>query len=155
MKKKSWKKVEIDEIRTQVHHSWLQNEAFLLKRKLENCNLFKNRTFPRILTLTMWKSIKSWAKNILYIFSVVYCSPVNCKSLQKYPCFKTQLCGHIYCQSQWSSGIALDYRSFCQKECGFKSHQCLRIFFCFLTLQKLHFYQKSSLQLFIESSKAK
>ena len=133
------KKVEIDELRTQVQHSWLQNEAFLLKRRLENCNLFKNRTFPRILTLTMWKSIKSWAKNILHILCVVYCSPANCKSLQKYPFFKIQLCGQLYYQTWWSSGISLDFRSFCQKECRFESHQYLRFFLLFLPFKNCNF----------------
>ena len=52
IKWKKWKKVfEIGEIRTHVKPFWLSNEAILLKGRQENCILFKNREFPRILTI--------------------------------------------------------------------------------------------------------
>ena len=122
-----------------VNLFWLTCWSILLLWRPKNLILLKFRTFPHILTHTMWKSIKSWAKNILHILCVVYCSPANCKSLQKYPFFKIQLCGQLYYQTWWSSGISLDFRSFCQKECGFESHHWLRIFFAFLPFKNCNF----------------
>ena len=76
-----------------------------------------------------------WSSVLLQIAKV-------CKNFPFYPFFKTQFCDIIFKHPQWSSGITLEVRSFCQMECGFESHQSLRIFFAFEPFKNHNFTKK-------------
>ena len=70
-RKKLKKELKIMGFEPPVNLFWLTCWSILLLWRPKNLILLKFRTFPHILTHTMWKSIKSWAVNCLHWFCVV------------------------------------------------------------------------------------